>query len=186
MSKAKSAVCRSVSTGPQSRIAGCRWGLEDPCRMDIRLSGKFHHITNGRHAQNRLCFLCNTSHYKIMAVMLKNASVSFVIHHITNGCHAQYRLCFLCNTSHYKIMAVMLKTVSVSFAIQYITNGRHAQKRLCFFCNTSHYKWLSCSIPPVSFVIHHITNGRHAQKRLSFFSRRLCVGVRQNTGQDSR
>ena len=61
VSRAKSAVCRSVSTGPQTscghppdwamsgvsqcrgwgRTAGCGWGIEGLCRMDIRLNGKF-------------------------------------------------------------------------------------------------------------------------------------------------
>ena len=30
------------------RIAGCGWGFEDPCRMDIRLSGKFTVCGGGR------------------------------------------------------------------------------------------------------------------------------------------
>ena len=30
------------------RIAGCGWGFEDPCRMDIRLSGKFSVCGGGR------------------------------------------------------------------------------------------------------------------------------------------
>ena len=30
------------------RIAGCGWGFEDPCRMDIHLSGKFSVCGGGR------------------------------------------------------------------------------------------------------------------------------------------
>ena len=33
------------------RIAGCGWGFEDPCHMDIRLSGKFSVCGGGRRIQ---------------------------------------------------------------------------------------------------------------------------------------